>query len=130
MWMSRSSSRTLSIFRQASLIAVGGDLVDGVVGETTDGDSDVTTFVGTGGVVGGVLDGTDDGAGQGGVLDGVAFETMGGGVAGTTGTVTGGTVVGDRVGMADAGGVFCVAAERFVVVVVVCRGRGAAATRA
>ena len=128
--MLRSLSRTLSIFQQASLIAVCGDLVDGVVGETTDGDGGVTMVVGTGGVVGGVLYRTDDGAGQGGVLDSVAFKTMGGGVAGTMGTVTGGTVVGDRVGMADADGVFCVAAERFVVVVVVCRGRGAAATRA
>ena len=65
--MSRSLSRTLSILRQASLIAVGGDSVDGVVVETTGGGVGVTTVVGTGGVVAGVVDGTDDGAGRGGV---------------------------------------------------------------
>ena len=65
--MLRSSLRTLSIRRQASLIAVGGDSVDGVVGETTGGGVGVTTVVGTGGVVAGVVDGTDDGAGRGGV---------------------------------------------------------------
>ena len=67
--MSRSLSRTLSIFRQASLIAVGGNSVDGVVGETTGGGVGVTTVGGTGGVVAGVVDGTDDGAGRGGVAD-------------------------------------------------------------
>ena len=62
-------------------------------------------------------------------MDGVAFNTKGGGVGATTGTLMVGTVFVDGVGMADAGGVFCVAAERFVVVVVVVWGRGAAATR-
>ena len=67
--MSRSSSRTLSIRRQASLIAVGGDSFDGVVGETTGGGVGVTTVVETGGGVAGVGDGTYDGAGRGGVAD-------------------------------------------------------------
>ena len=97
-WMLRSSSRTLSIFQQASLIAVGGNLVNGV-----GGGVHVTTVVGTGGVVAGVVDGTDDGVGYGGVAD--AF------VAGVN------RVVG---GFGVARGM----------VVVVGRGQGVAATRA
>mgnify|MGYP001387843072 CR=1 FL=1 len=57
-------------------MAVGGDSVDGVAGETTVGGVGVTTvvevvgvttLVETGGGVVGIGDGTDDGAGRGGV---------------------------------------------------------------
>ena len=72
------------------MIAVGGDSVDGVVGETTGRGVGVMTVVETGGVVSGIVDGRDDGAGRGGVADAcvvvrVATErfAIGGGVAAT-----------------------------------------------
>ena len=81
------------IFRQASLIAVGSDLVDSVGGETTGGGVGVTTVVGTGGVVAGVVDGTDDGVRRGGVADaffaGVGCAVGGVGVARGMGVVVG-----------------------------------------
>ena len=98
-----SSSRTALIRRQASLIAVGGDSVDVVVLETTGGGVGVTTVVGTGGVVAGVGDGTDNGVGHGGGAD--ALVVVVGCVVGSFGVALG-------------------------MVVLVSRGQGVAATRA
>ena len=91
------------IRRQTSLIAVGGDLVGGVVFETTGGGVSVTTVVGKGGVVVGVGDGIDNGVGHGGVAD--AFIAVVGCVVGGFGVALG-------------------------MVVLAGRGRGVAATRA
>ena len=76
------------------MIAVGGELVDGVVWETVGGGVGVTTVVGTGGVVVWVGDGTDNGVRHGGVAD--AFVAVAGRVVGGFGVALGMVVLAGR----------------------------------